>query len=97
MFGANKPLNTFSNQPASSTFSSFNNPQQNTGFATAFSKPGGNFGAPTFGQQNTSVFGATQPATSLFGSTASTQQQGFGSKIKFFFVLIRKLHFVCIS
>lgn len=84
MFGGNK--NTFGQQPATPGFSAFNpQPQQNTGFGqSAFAKPGGAFGGASFGQQNTSVFGA-QPAagTSLFGSQQpqqQPQQQGFGCK-----------------
>ncbi|CRK89895.1 CLUMA_CG003627, isoform A [Clunio marinus] len=77
MFGGSK--NTFG-QPSTPAFSSFNSPQQNTGFGqSAFAKPGGAFG--TFGQQQTSVFGATpQPGgSSLFGATSTPQQQGFGT------------------
>lgn len=93
--------NTFGQTPASSSFSTFNpQQQQNTGFGqSAFSKPGGAFGT-SFGQQNTSVFGA-QPATatSLFGATNPTQQQGFGSKINFpitfcsYFIISKFLRF----
>lgn len=75
MFGGSK--NTFGQQSATPAFSSFNpQPQQNAGFGqSAFSKPAGAFGA-SFGQQNSSVFGAQPaPGTSLFGSTNPAQQQ----------------------
>lgn len=79
MFGGQK--NTFGQPAATPGFSAFNpQPQQNTGFGqSAFAKPANAFGT-SFGQQNTSVFGA-QPAagTSLFGSAQpQQQQQGFG-------------------
>lgn len=80
MFGGSK--NTFGQPTSTPGFSAFNTPQQNTGFGqSAFAKPAGSFGQPTFGQQQTSVFGA-QPAagTSLFGTTSTPQQQGFGCK-----------------
>ena len=101
MFSGNKGLNNFTPQQPGSTFSSFNTQQQNTGFGNTFgAKPGGNFGAPAFGQ-NASVFGAQQPGTSLFGSTATPQQQqqqGFGCMytINVFFViaLLRKYNFI---
>lgn len=88
MFGGSK--NTFGQQSATPAFSSFNpQPQQNAGFGqSAFSKPAGAFGA-SFGQQNSSVFGAQPaPGTSLFGSTNPAQQQqqtAFGCE--YFFVL----------
>lgn len=80
MFGGQK--NTFGTPTQTPAFSSFNPQQQNTGFGqSAFSKPGGTFGAPTFGQQNNSVFGAQQaPGTSLFGATNPPQQQSFGGE-----------------
>lgn len=61
MFGAPKQFgaaNPFGQQPQ----------QQQS----AFGKPAGSFGTPpAFGQQNTSLFGATQPSTGIFGSTAA--------------------------
>lgn len=80
MFGGQK--STFGAPNQTPAFSSFNPQQQNTGFGqSAFSKPAGTFGATTFGQQNTSVFGAQQaPSTSLFGATNTPQQPSFGGR-----------------
>jgi hypothetical protein len=84
MFGGAKPTG-FGQPTATPAFSSFNNQQQNAGGfgQSAFSKPGGGFGT-SFGQQNSSVFGAQQPAgSSLFGASTPQQQQGFGSEFNF--------------
>lgn len=69
MFGQQK--NTFGTGAATPAFSGFGQ--------SAFAKPANTFGN-TFGQQNSSVFGA-QP-TGLFGSTsqANPQQPSFGCK-----------------
>jgi hypothetical protein len=80
MFGAPKQ---FAQPSATPAFSSFNTQQQNTSFGqpSAFAKPGGTFGT-SFGQANTSVFGAQpQPGTSLFGATSTPQQAGFGGEL----------------
>lgn len=60
MFGGPKQFgaNPFGQQQA---------PQQ-----PAFGKPANAFGQPpAFGQQNTSLFGASPPATGIFGQTAA--------------------------
>lgn len=51
--------------------------QQQTPQQSAFGKPANAFGQPpAFGQQNTSLFGASTPATGIFGQTAAP---AFGS------------------
>lgn len=93
MFGGSKP--SFGvNTTAPGTFG-FNNTTAASPFGqSSFAKPAtSGFGqAPTFGQQNTSLFGGGQQTTGLFGGNqqqpafgtniATTQQSGFGGFVQ---------------